>query len=149
MPESCCANASALLFGRNTYEHITAHWPTARADEIAYKMNHLPKLAFSGTLDKVEWNNSTPVKGDYAEEVLKLKQPDGKGDLVILGSAMLASHSLQYGLVDEYRVILNPVRLGEGKPLFPDIQKKINLKLTHTKPLASGVILLHYERTEK
>jgi dihydrofolate reductase len=140
--------AGSLLFGRKTYEHMAAHWPAAPADEIAYKMNHLPKLVFSGTLDKVEWNNSTLVKGDYAEEVLKLKQQEAQGALVILGSAMLASHFLQYGLVDEYRVILNPVLIGEGKPLFPDIQKKINLKLTRTKPLASGVIILYYERAE-
>ena len=91
---------------------MAAHWPTAPADEIAYKMNHLPKLVFSRTLDKVEWNNSTLVKSDYAAEVLKLKQQDGQGALVILGSATLASHLLQYGLIDEYRVILNPVLIG-------------------------------------
>jgi dihydrofolate reductase len=141
--------AGTLLFGRKTYEHMAAHWPKAPADQIAYKMNHLPKIVFSGTLDKVEWNNSTLVKGDYAKEVEKLKQQDGTGDLVILGSAMLASHFLQYGLVDEYRVILNPVLLGGGKPLFPDIKKKISLKLTRTKPLASGVIILYYAKTEK
>jgi dihydrofolate reductase len=141
--------ADTLLFGRKTYEHMAAHWPAAPADEIAYKMNHLPKLVFSGTLGKVEWNNSTLVKGDYAEEVLKLKQQDGQGDLVILGSAKLASYFLQLGLIDEYRVILNPVLIGEGRPLFPGIHKKINLKLVRTKPLASGVIILYYERTEK
>ncbi len=141
--------ADALLFGRKTYEHMAAHWPTAPADEIAQKMNHLPKYVFSGTLDKVEWNNSTLVKGDYADEILKLKQQEGKGALVILGSAMLASHFLQYGLIDEYRVILNPVLLGEGKPLFPDIKQKLSLKLTRTKPLASGMIILYYERAGK
>jgi dihydrofolate reductase len=139
--------ADTLLFGRKTYEHMAAHWPTAPADEIAYKMNHLPKLVFSGTLDKAEWNNSNLVKRDYAEEVLRLKQQDGTGALVILGSALLSSHFLQYGLVDEYRVILNPVLIGAGKPLFPDIQRRIDLKLTRTKPLASGVIILYYERT--
>ena len=141
--------AGALLFGRKTYQHMAAHWPAAPVDEIAYKMNHLPKLVFSRTLDKVEWKNSTLVKGDYAEEILKLKQQDGQGALVILGSAMLASHFLQYGLIDEYRVILNTVLIGAGRPLFPDIKQKIDLKLTRTKPLASGVIVLYYERTEK
>jgi dihydrofolate reductase len=140
--------AGTLLFGRKTYEHMAAHWPSAPADEIAYRMNHLPKLVFSGTLDKVEWKNSTLVKGDYAEEIVKLKQQDGEGALVILGSAMLASHLLQYGLVDEYRVILNPLLIGAGRPLFPDIQQKISLKLVRTKPLASGVIILFYERGE-
>jgi dihydrofolate reductase len=138
--------ADTLLFGRKTYEHMAAHWPRAPADEIAYKMNHLPKLVFSGTLEKVGWNNSTLVKSDYAAEVLKLKQQEGQGDLVILGSAMLASHFLQYGLVDEYRVILNPVLIGKGRPLFSDIKEKIKLKLTRTKPLASGVIILYYEK---
>ena len=141
--------ADTLLFGRKTYEHMAAHWPTAPTDEIAYKMNHLPKLVFSKTLDKAEWKNSTFVKSDYPAEVLKLKQQDGQGALVILGSATLASHLLQYGLIDEYRVILNPVLIGAGRPLFPDIRQKINLKLTRTKPLASGVIILYYERAEK
>jgi dihydrofolate reductase len=140
--------ADTLLFGRKTYEHMAAHWPGAPTDEIAYKMNHLPKLVFSKTLDKVGWNNSTLVKSDYAAEISKRKQQEGKGALVILGSAKLASHFLQYGLIDEYRVILNPVLIGAGKPLFPDIKKKINLKLTRTKPLASGVIVLYYERAE-
>jgi dihydrofolate reductase len=137
--------ASTLLFGRKTYEHMAAHWPMAPADEIAYKMNHLPKLVFSKTLEKVEWNNSTLVKGDYAEEVLELKRQEGQ-DLVILGSARLASYFLQLGLIDEYRVILNPVLIGSGRPLFPDIQQKILLKLARTKPLASGVIVLYYEK---
>jgi dihydrofolate reductase len=141
--------AGTLLFGRKTYEHMAQHWPAAPADEIAYKMNHLPKVVFSRTLDKVEWNNSSLVKADYAEEILKLKQREDQGDLVILGSAELASHFLQCGLVDEYRVILNPVLIGAGRPLFPNIQRKINLKLTRTKPLASGVIILYYDRAEK
>jgi dihydrofolate reductase len=142
--------AGTLLFGRKTYEHMAAHWPTASPDEIAYKMNHLPKLVFSKTLDKVEWHNSSLLKSNYVEEVLKLKQQDAQGGaLVILGSALLASHFLQYGLVDEYRLILNPVLIGKGRPLFPDIQQRINLKLTRTKPLASGVIILYYERVEK
>jgi dihydrofolate reductase len=141
--------AGLLLFGRRTYEHMAAHWPTAAADEVAYKMNHLPKIVFSGTLDKADWNNTTLVKDDYAEEILKLKQQDAKGDLLILGSAMLASHFLQYGLIDEYRVILNPVLLGAGQPLFPDLKKKLSLKLVRTKPLASGVIILYYEPLKK
>jgi dihydrofolate reductase len=141
--------AGTLLFGRKTYEHMAAHWPGAPADEIAHKMNHLPKRVFSKTLDRVEWNHSMLVKGDYAEEILKMKQEDDPGALVILGSARLASHFLQRGLVDEYRVILNPVLIGAGRPLFPDIRQKIGLKLTRTKPLASGVIILYYEKAEK
>jgi dihydrofolate reductase len=137
--------AGTLLFGRRTYEMMAAHWPAAPADETAYKMNHLPKIVFSGTLDKAEWNNTSIVKDSYAEEILKIKQ-SGKGDLVLLGSAMLASHFLQYGLIDEYRVILNPVLLGAGQPLFPDIKQRIKLKLARTKPLASGVIILYYQK---
>jgi dihydrofolate reductase len=141
--------AGTLLFGRKTYEHMAAHWPKAPADEIAYKMNHLPKFVFSRSLDKVEWNNSSLVRGDYTEEILRLKQLEDQGALVILGSAELASHFLQCGLVDEYRVVLNPVLIGTGRPLFPDIERKINLKLTRTKPLASGAIILYYEQAEK
>jgi dihydrofolate reductase len=134
-----------LLFGAVTYEHMAAYWPTAPVDEIADKMNNLPKVVFSKTLKKTDWNNSRLVRNNIQEEILKLKQQPGK-DMVVFGSAGLASFLLQLGLVDEYRVIVNPVLIGGGKPLFTGITERIRLKLLATKVFASGVVLLNYQK---
>jgi dihydrofolate reductase len=134
-----------LLFGRTTYQYMAAYWPFAPADEVADKMNNLLKVVFSKTLKKVDWNNSRLVTGDIQEEVSKLKSQPGK-DMVIFGSATLASFLLQAGLVDEYRVILQPVLLGKGSPLFMGITERIQLKLISAKAFGSGVVLLSYQR---
>jgi dihydrofolate reductase len=134
-----------LLFGRATYLHMASYWPTAPVDEIAEKMNNLPKIVFSKTLQKAEWNNSRLVASNIEEEVSRLKGQPGK-DMVIFGSAMLASSLLQWGLVDEYRVILQPVLLGSGSPLFRDITERIRMKLMSAKSFGSGVVLLSYQR---
>ena len=135
----------AILFGRLTYLHTAGYWPSAPRDEIADRMNSLPKIVFSRTLTAAEWSNSRLVRGEAAAEVAKLKEHPGK-DLVILGSASLASSLLQANLIDEYRVILNPVVLGAGRPLFKSIRERIPMKLTDTRVLGSGVVVLYYRR---
>jgi dihydrofolate reductase len=138
-------SVDTLLFGRVTYEHMAAYWPSVPNDEIADKMNNLRKIVFSQTLEKAGWNNSRLVQNNVAEEVSKLKQQPGK-DMVILGSATLASSLLQIGLIDEYRVILNPVLIGRGIPLFNGIKERLGLKLQKTKLLGSGVVVLYYQK---
>ena len=133
-----------ILFGRKTYQHMADYWPSAPREEIADQMNNLPKIVFSRTLESVEWQNSTLVKNDAVAEISKLKQLPGK-DMVVLGSASLASFLLQRGLIDEYRVILNPVFLGSGRPLFQDVKQRLRLKLSRTKLFGSGVVVLYYE----
>jgi dihydrofolate reductase len=133
-----------ILFGRKTYLHMANYWPSAPADEIANQMNNLPKIVFSRTLQSAEWKNSTLVRSDAAAEISRLKQLPGR-DMVILGSASLASFLLQRGLIDEYRVILNPVFLGGGKPLFQDVKQRLRLKLSRTKLFGSGVVVLYYQ----
>jgi dihydrofolate reductase len=137
--------ADTLLFGRATYEHMANYWPTAPAEEIAEKMNNLPKLVFSRNLQKVEWNNSRLAKKNPEEEVSNLKEQPGK-DMVVLGSATVASCLLQAGLVDEYRVILQPVLIVKGNPLFKDITERMQLKLISARAFGSGVVLLNYQR---
>jgi dihydrofolate reductase len=137
-------SVDTLLFGRATYEHMAAHWPTAPSDEIADLMNNLPKVVFSKSLQSVEWKHSRLVQGNIAEEVSRLKQQSGR-DMVIFGSATLASFLLQENLIDEYRVILQPVLLGEGTPLFKDIRETTNLKLNSARKFGSGVVLLSYQ----
>ena len=138
-------SVDTILFGRITYQHMAGYWPSAPAGEIADKMNNLPKIVFSKSLEKAEWNNSRLVKSSPAEDVPKLKQQPGK-DMVILGSATLASFLLQLGLIDEYRVILNPVLIGAGNPLFKGIKHRLALKLQQTKLFASGVVVLYYQK---
>jgi dihydrofolate reductase len=133
-----------IVFGRKTYQHMADYWPSAPADEIADQMNNLPKIVFSRTLERAEWQNSTLVKNDAIAEISKLKKLPGK-DMVILGSASLASFLLQQGLIDEYRVILNPVLLGSGRPLFQDVKQRLRLKLSRTKLFGSGVVVLYYQ----
>jgi dihydrofolate reductase len=145
-------NVDALLFGRVTYQLMADYWPaaatnpsTSKSDlEIADKMNNLPKIVFSKTLQEVKWNNSRLVKENLAEEISKMKQQPGK-DMVIFGIGSIVSSFMQHGLIDEYRIIVNPVVLGNGKPLFKEINDKQNLKLLKTRAFSSGVVILYYE----
>ncbi len=110
---------------------------------VAGLMNSLPKIVFSKTLDRAEWNNSRLVKENVAEEVSGLKQQPGK-DIAIFGSSNLAVTLAESGLIDEYRMIMNPVFLGGGTPLLKGIKEKLNLKLLNAKIFKSGNVLLYY-----
>jgi len=146
------SKVDALLFGRVTYQLMADYWPAAATNpstpksdlEIADKMNNLPKIVFSKTLQEVKWINSRLVKDNIAEEISKMKQQPGK-DMVIFGSGSIVSTLMQHGLIDEYRIIVNPIVLGNGNPLFKGINDKHNLKLLKTKVLGSGVVILYYE----
>jgi dihydrofolate reductase len=145
-------SADILLFGRVTYELMASFWPTEEAmrdDPIVAKMmNTIPKIVFSRTLDRADWNNTRLVKGEAAEEIAKLKQQPGR-DMFIFGSADLASTLVEPGLIDEYRVLLNPVVLGSGSPLFKGIKNRLTLKLASIKTFRNGNILLIYHPDEK
>ena len=146
------SKVDALLFGRVTYQLMADYWPaaatnpsTSKSDlEIADKMNNLPKIVFSKTLQEVKWNNSRLVKENIAKEISKMKQQPGK-DMVIFGSGSIVSTFMQHGLIDEYRIIVNPIVLGNGNPLFKGINGKQNLKLLNTKVFDSGIVILFYE----
>ncbi len=141
-------SVDVLLFGRRTYEMMANYWPTPSATRddpiIAKKMNAMPKIVFSRTLEKVGWNNSRLIKENIAEEISSLKQRPGK-DLIVFGSSDLAVSLIQMHLIDEYRIMVNPVVLGDGKPLFKGIEDKLNLKLRNTKTFGSGNVLLYYQ----
>ena len=140
--------AGMLLFGRVTYEMMASYWPTAQAIEgdpiVAGLMNSLPKIVFSKTLSKAEWQNTRVVKTDFAKEIATLKEQPGK-DLCILGSSDLAVSFLEAGLLDEIRILVNPIVLGAGKPLFKGIQHRLKLKLLTTRIFKSGNVLLTYQ----
>jgi len=138
----------ALLFGRVTYELMASYWPTEAAKrddpEIANLMNGLPKLVFSRTLEKADWDNTRLVKNNFVEEVSILKEQPGK-DVAIFGSSDLAVTFIEKGLIDEFRIMVNPLALGDGKPLFEGLNSKLDLKLLRTKTFKSGNVLLYYE----
>lgn len=132
-----------MLIGRRTYELFSGYWPTAIGED-AERMNALPKIVFSRTLKKVEWNNSRLVSNHVAEEVTRLKQQPGK-DLALFGSADLASTLMRLGLIDEYRILVTPVVLGKGTPMFKDVRARIPLKLIKAPTWSSGTVALYYE----
>ncbi|MGE5074133.1 MAG: dihydrofolate reductase family protein [Anaerolineae bacterium] len=141
-----------LLFGRVTYELMAAYWPTESAirDDpvVAEKMNGLEKIVFSKTLANSEWQNTRLVKQHFAAEVMRLKQQTGK-DLIIFGSSGLAVSFLEHSLLDELRIMVNPVVLGRGKPIFRGINDRLSLKLVRVRPFLSGNVLLSYEPVRK
>ena len=134
--------------GRVTYQLFADYWPTPAAYKenpiIAPMMNDLQKIVFSRTLDNAEWNNSKVVKENVSEEISRLKQQPGK-DMVIFGSGIIVSEFAKFGLIDLYRLIVNPVVLGSGKPLFKGLDDKLKLKLLNARPFGSGNVILEYE----
>jgi len=138
------AAADAFLLGRTTYEIMAGYWPQVTDDEVARKLNGLPKYVVSRTLDKVMWNNSTQIKGDPVEEVIRLKGEAGQ-ELQVHGSGKLAQTLIRHGLIDEYRLWFHPVVLGRGKRLFAEGQPPIALKLIETKTTGTGVVIHVYQ----
>jgi dihydrofolate reductase len=136
--------SEALLLGRVTYEGFAAAWPQ-RDGEFADKFNNMPKYVVSSTLGAPEWNNTTVLRGDLAEEVSALKQRTD-GDIVVHGSAQLVQDLLERGLVDELRLMVFPVVLGSGKRLFGPTSGKRSLRLTDSRTVGDGVTILTYEQ---
>jgi dihydrofolate reductase len=135
--------ADAQLLGRVTYEGFADAWPS-REGEFADKFNTMPKYVVSSTLREAEWNNSTVLGGDVAEEVAKLKG-EVDGTILVAGSAQLVQALVEHGLVDELRLMVFPVLLGSGKRLFGEVSEKKPLRLTGSKTLGDGIALLTYE----
>lgn len=134
--------AGTLLFGRVTYEGMAAYWPAAQG-RIAGFMNSVPKVVFSTTLAKADWNNTTLVTENAPEAVAKLKQQPG-GDIFVFGSAGFSDTLIKHDLVDEYRFGINPILLGSGVPFFKGGAERRNLRLIEATPLRSGLVILHY-----
>ena len=136
-----------LLFGRVTYEGMASYWSSEKG-EIADFMNTIPKIVFSKTMRKAEWNNTTLVKGNALEEVAKLKRQPGK-NIFVFGSANLSSTLLEHDLFDEINLALAPVILGRGNPLFKASPDRLKMKLLEARPLKSGGVILRYEPERK
>lgn len=140
---------SAFLNGRVTYEMMAAFWPTADTDpsstrqmvEFAGIWRDMPKIVFSKSLQRADWN-ATIVRDLVTEDILALKAQPG-GDLVV-GGADLAASFIRHDLIDEYRLYVHPIVIGQGKPLFRQSDSKIPLELAETRTFGNGVVLLRY-----
>ena len=143
--------ADTILLGRVTYKAMARYWPSKAKDlsfpreDIAFAdlMNNYTKLVFSRTLTRPEWHNSKFIKGNPADEVSKLKEQPGK-DMIVYGSGKVVESLANSDLIDEFQLWVHPVLLGEGKPLFKNLQKRLTMKLSKTKTFGSGVIILYY-----
>jgi dihydrofolate reductase len=142
------AATDAYVFGRKTYEKMAAYWPTAPDDDpYARHLNSTPKYVASTTLQRVEWRNSTLIKGDVAEEIAKLKEEPG-GNIALLGSGELVQTLIRYDLVDEYFLVVFPIVLGSGKRLFREADEARGLRLVDSKTTGTGGVILTYQPAE-
>jgi len=144
------AATGGFLLGRVTYEIFAGYWPTAPAEEpLAEIINSLPKYVVSTTLEEpLAWNNSHLIKGDVAGEVTKLKHETGK-DLQVIGSGELVQTLMRHDLIDEYRLMINPVVLGKGKRLFREGVPKNSLQLVDSETSSTGVLIATYQPAER
>ncbi len=140
-------SGNMLLFGRKTYEMMANFWPTPMAQElypiVAAGMNKAEKIVFTKTLQKANWQNTRIISENIFDEIRKLKQIPGR-NMTILGSGNLIGQLAEEGLIDAYQIMVDPVAIGDGTPLFKNIKSPLNLKLTGTRTFKNGEALLNY-----
>jgi dihydrofolate reductase len=140
-------DVEAQLFGRRTYEFLAARWPS-RSGQLADRLNAMPKFVVSSTLEDPGWSNSTVLKGDVVNEVSRLKERL-RGGIVVPGSIQLVRTLLQHDLVDELRLMIYPVVLGDGERLFGRTGDKTPMRLVYSRTLDDGIVYLTYQRARK
>ena len=141
-------SADFLVFGRVTYEGMAAYWKTAEGEgEVTGLMNSIPKLVFSKTLNSVDWNNTSLVKGNASAEISRLKG-EGNRNMFVFGSANLSETFINDNLFDEYRIGIAPVILGSGRPLFRKGISSKKMALVSTQQLSTGGVILKYTTGE-
>jgi dihydrofolate reductase len=131
-----------ILLGHTTYLQQAATWPS-QTGEMANLLNSHTKIVFSKRLTTLEWNNARLASANAAEEIARLKQQPGK-NIYVSGGATLAQSLSREGLIDEYNLVMHPIALGRGMPLFKDLSHPLDLKLVSTKTFASGSVGLTY-----
>ncbi len=147
------SEADGILVGRQTYLACAGYWPSAetkggKEGEFAHFMNNLPKYVVTTTLDKVDWANSSIVKGSLADGVARLKQQSGS-HIVLIGGLRTVQSMIKLGLIDEFHLMMHPVALGHGMPLFDGLPEQLGLELIDAKPFDQGVVGLHYRPSPK
>jgi dihydrofolate reductase len=134
--------AGAHLMGRVTYEEMARHWPTSTS-EYARPMNEIPKVVFSKTLQHADWPETRIARGDLAEEIARLKREPGN-DLIAYGGATFDQALTRLGLVDEFRLMIQPAALGAGLPLFKELPSPLHLELVEATTYATGIAVHVY-----
>jgi dihydrofolate reductase len=134
--------AGTHVMGRVTYQEMATHWPTS-TDAYAAPMNELPKVVFSKTLENADWKGSRIARGDLAAEIASLRAEAG-GDIIAWGGASFLQGLARAGLVDEYRLVINPIALGRGLPLFKDLPAALRLTLVQATTYDDGAALHVY-----
>lgn len=134
--------AGTHIMGRVTYEQMAAYWPASTGDYAAF-MNDLPKVVFSKTLPTAEWATSRIARGDLTAEIAALKSESG-GEIFAHGGAAFVQALSRLGLIDEYRLVIHPVALGNGLPLFSDLAKPLRLDLAEAKNFPGGTVIHVY-----
>src|SRR5215472_11247708 len=132
------------IMGRVTYEQMAGHWPTAIGDYADF-MNNLPKVVFSKTLPAAGWADSRIARGDLAEEIAALKSEPGGEVIMAHGGAAFVQALSRLGLIDEYRLVILPVALGSGLPLFKDLPKPLRVDLAEAKNFPDGTVIHVYQ----
>jgi dihydrofolate reductase len=139
--------SGVFVYGRITYEGMVSYWTSAAADKAeAAKLAAMRKVVFSRTLQAANWGQVNIVRDDIAGEVSRLRRETDK-DITVLGSANLANGFIKAGVVDEYRLLLNPTLLGGGTRLFEGGYDRFELKLAEVRPFDTGAVLLTYRRS--
>ena len=144
--DDALGKAGALLYGRRTWQTMAAAWPERAGDPFADRMNSIPKYVVSSTLedDELTWSNTTRIPGeDAVARIRELREADG-GDLLVMGSPTLARTLLRERLVDELRLMIEPVVLGGGKTIFPEDGALRTLELVSTTTSGTGVLVCTY-----
>lgn len=139
-------NSDTLLLGRLTYEGFAAAWPSMTDNTgFADKMNTMPKYVISSTLSKATWENTTIIDSGIVEKVIELKQQDGK-DILVFGSGQLISLLQENNLIDEYRLMIHPIIVGNGKRLFDHPLSKNEVDLKEVDTFKTGITVLTYSK---
>lgn len=142
------SGGGVLLFGRITYQLMASYWPTPMALQndpvVAERMNQMPKVVFSRTLDEARWSNTKLVKGELAAEVRRMKEEPGE-DMTILGSGSIVAQLARAGLIDHYQIVVSPIALGSGRTMFEGIGERLSLRLVNSRVFGNGNVLLCYE----
>jgi dihydrofolate reductase len=136
--------AAALLLGRKTYEFLAGFFTQQQGRPLADVVNNKSKYVVSSTLEDAEWNNSTVLRGELTEEVGRLKR-EIDGEILVAGSTQLVRTLFEHGLVDELRLMVHPVVVGDGRRLFGETTARKPLRLVDTKTVGDGVVILTYE----
>ncbi len=149
------ASSVTYLFGRRTYEMMAAYWPKALDDpnlapairKMAISLNEDEKIVFSRTMKNAAWKNTRILPDLDPNKIMKMKKDKGN-DMLVLGSGSIVSQLTKYGLIDEYMLVISPLLLGNGRPLFDGIGSRIRLELKEAKGYPTGNVLLRYTRKE-